>query len=216
MGNKQCYIVGAGEFENAHIEIKEENIIIAADGGLKYLEDLKILPDVVVGDFDSYGRVPEYENLIVHPVRKDDTDLELAMSIGYEKGYNDFRLYGVCGGRVDHTIANIQMAFGYAQKACRVFLFGVGYTCLICGPGKITFNEDYKGTISVFALSELVEEVTIKGLDYETDRITLKNTDPMGVSNGFTGKESTIEFTKGQVMIVWYENGDSSLPNVEI
>ena len=50
-----CYVVGAGECESIGIEKKDDDFVIAADGGLKYLQSANIVPDVIIGDFDSFG-----------------------------------------------------------------------------------------------------------------------------------------------------------------
>ena len=90
---KTCYIFGALDCSVPDFTPQENDLIIAADGGYSTLKKLNIKPDLVVGDFDSLGNVPENEHIIKHPVKKDDTDTLLAVKIGLEKGYKNFRLY---------------------------------------------------------------------------------------------------------------------------
>ena len=60
------------------------DMVVAADGGARFLLEQGIRPDVVVGDFDSLpaGAVERLEaagvELVRHPVRKDRTDGEMA------------------------------------------------------------------------------------------------------------------------------------------
>ena len=75
-----------------------------------------------VGDFDSLGQVPEGENIVRHPVMKDDTDMMLAVKLGLERGYTRFHIYGGMGGRTDHTIANIQTLAYIAGRGASAFL----------------------------------------------------------------------------------------------
>ena len=73
---KKCIIFGALKIntEGLILTKKENDIIIAADKGLETLEELKIRPDYIIGDFDSLGYAPKGENIIKHPKIKDDTD----------------------------------------------------------------------------------------------------------------------------------------------
>ena len=118
-----CYIFGALDTPIADFKPQESDLIIAADGGYSTLTKLNIKPDLVVGDFDSLGSIPENENVVKHPVKKDDTDTLLAVKIGLEKGYKTFIIYGAIGGRLDHTVATIQTAAFVAERASSILNF---------------------------------------------------------------------------------------------
>ena len=90
-----CYIYGAMPCGSTE-KLEKGDLLIAADGGYAYLQGQK--PDLVVGDFDSLGYVPEGEQIIRHPVQKDDTDMLLAVREGLKRGYRKFVLYGGIGG----------------------------------------------------------------------------------------------------------------------
>ena len=106
--NKVCHIVGGGDFFGIR-SVGEGDFIIAADKGFRYLQNLGITPDLVIGDFDSLGHTPSGRNIIVLPCEKNDTDMGAAVAEGVERGYKNFILYGATGGRPDHTLANIQL-----------------------------------------------------------------------------------------------------------
>ena len=59
--------------------------MIAVDGGYRYLSELGMIPDLVVGDFDSLGCVPEGVGVIKHAVQKNDRDMVLAVKLAFEK-----------------------------------------------------------------------------------------------------------------------------------
>ena len=103
-----CYIVGSRPPGEIVLAAGREALVIAADGGLRHLEDQGLRPDLIVGDFDSLGRAPQGDNVLRHPVEKDDTDMLLAVRMGLDRGYGTFVLYGGLGGRLDHTLANLQ------------------------------------------------------------------------------------------------------------
>ena len=97
----------AAEFDALVQELGAEDYVIAADGGLKHTQKLNLVPDAILGDFDSLGYAPEGAN--VFPVEKDDTDAMLAVRHGLSLGYREFILYAsVDGPRLDHTVANFQ------------------------------------------------------------------------------------------------------------
>ena len=101
-----------------NIDRKPQDFVIAVDGGLRYLAECGIEPDFLMGDFDSLGEdfadtVAKYrgmgkEHFLQLPVVKDDTDTMAAARLGIQRGYKEFLMYGAMGGRLDHTIANIQ------------------------------------------------------------------------------------------------------------
>mgnify|MGYP003292322236 FL=1 len=200
-----CYIVGAGECFVLDINKKTDDIIIAADGGYKYLLDANIEPDFIIGDFDSLGRIPDRSNVIkLNPV-KDETDMNAAVEIGIEKGFTEFHVYGACGGRIDHTLANIQLTASLAVRNMKAFIHdGETIITAVCN-GSIKFTKDYKGYISVFSHTEKCTGVTLKGLKYTLDNDTLSNIFPLGVSNEFIGYESEIAVTEGTAIVIYGE-----------
>ncbi len=203
-----CYIIGAGDCENLNINKNNGDLIIAADGGLKHLENAGIEPDIIIGDFDSLGRIPDAENVIkLNPV-KDITDMNAAAEIGIEKDYSEFHIFGGCGGRIDHTLANIQLAVSLAEKKMKVFIYnGETVITVVCNE-SISFSEDYKGYISVFSHSDECTGITIKGLKYTLENATLKNSFPLGVSNEFIGCKSEITVDNGTALIVYNKKKD--------
>lgn len=123
---KTCVIVGAGSFDGMSILPEQDDLIIAADGGYAYLKQMKIEPDVLLGDFDSLEIVPEHRHLIRHSPIKDDTDMALAAAYAAEQGCTRFLIYGGLGGRLDHTIANLQLLTGLSRNGAEAYLIGEG------------------------------------------------------------------------------------------
>lgn len=124
--SKTCVIVGAGSFDGMCILPEQDDLIIAADGGYEYLKQMKIDPDVLLGDFDSLEVVPEHRHLIRHSPIKDDTDMALAAAYAAAQGCTRFLVYGGLGGRLDHTIANLQLLTGLSRNGAEAYLIGEG------------------------------------------------------------------------------------------
>ena len=204
---KICYIVGASDTKGIFIDRGEDDYIIAADAGYSSLCKLGIVPDMVVGDMDSLEDVPDLENVIRHPVEKDDTDTALALAEGIKRGYRDFIIYGGLGRRLDHSIANIQNCAGMADHGARCWLWGEGNAVCVFADDMISFEEGMEGTISVFAIGRSYG-VTLKGLKYTLSDACLTSFVPLGVSNSFTGSESSVAVTNGILAVMWTEDAE--------
>lgn len=116
MRKKVCFVVGAGENYGLDFIPNENDLTIAADAGLQYLEQKEIGADLVIGDFDTLHFKPQYKNVIELNPEKDITDMQAAIYEGIRAGYDLFHIYCGMGGRIDHTIANIQLLSELSQK----------------------------------------------------------------------------------------------------
>lgn len=206
----RCIIIGAGDLTVGNIPVKENDYIIAVDGGLNYCGILQIEPDMILGDFDSIGETgKEAINLLqeqipdriirLNPI-KDDTDMLYALKYALEKGYTEFLIYGGTGGRFDHTFANIQ---------CLLYLKNhdaVGYLCdgegmmLIIQNETVHFKKDMEGYLSLFSLGNQAKGVSIKGMKYNLEDYTMTNDFPIGISNEFVGEEAQITVKDGEIV----------------
>ena len=201
---KKCIIFGSVETDFFNDIINDEDFVIAADGGLKNAKKHNITPDLIVGDFDSLDYIPSGDNVIIHPEIKDETDTILAVDIAFDKGYNDFIIYGCLGGnRLDHTYASIQTASYIAEKGGTVVFKSQENFMTVLKNRAIHFNEDCEGYISVFSFSEEATGVTEKGLFYELDKGKLTCDYPLGVSNRFINEKSFVSVENGKLCILW-------------
>ena len=204
--NGACVIVGAGELEDAVIRRREGDLVIAADGGLKYLERAGIAPDIALGDFDSLGYRPDLPEVIYHPPEKDDTDTMLAVREGFARGFDTFVIYAGLGGRLDHTVANLQTLAFIAENGGRGYLVGGASVSTALKDSSIAFGADERGMISVFCMGEKAESVTISGLKYEVENAELIPYLPLGASNEFTGRPAKIEVKHGTLLVMWQQD----------
>lgn len=217
MEGKSCFIVGAGSFDGMSVWPESGDLVIAADGGYTYLNGLGIDPDVLMGDFDSLEQVPEeHRNLFRHSPIKDDTDMALAAAYGQENGYTRFFLYGGLGGRLDHTLANIQLLTGLSKSGMEAYLIGEGIILTVLTSGRISFNEKAEGMISVFALGDRAEQIWERGLKYSLSDAVMTNDKTLGVSNEFLGQNCSIEVGRGSLLILWDEKNGLPISRVNI
>ena len=199
----RCFIFGALPVDRLPIRPDDGDCIIAADKGYDTVISLGLNPDVTVGDFDSLDTVPNVENLIKLPVRKDDTDVGHAVEIGFERGFTDFVVYGAVGGLLDHTFANVAIAHDIAERDGRSLFIGEEYSFTVLHDSQLMLPSRKDGRISVFALGGTAHGVQIEGLSFEVEDFTLPCTSHIGVSNAFIGEPSRIAVADGDLLIVY-------------
>ena len=203
ISDKICYIIGAGDNYGLDFVAQDGDLVIAADGGLTYLQQQGIVADLVVGDFDSLPQKPTQPHVIALSNIKDDTDMYAAVCEGINRGYKVFYLYCGTGGRFEHTFANIQTLASLSQHNMMGYLIGFDHCITAITNCGISFADCCRGFVSVFSYSDKATGVYLKGLKYELKNAILTNTFPIGVSNEFIGVESTIIVNDGTLMIVF-------------
>lgn len=198
-----AYLIGAGDCTALHFQRLPGDLVIAADGGLDYLREVGIEPDVILGDFDSLKGARPEGNVLTYPSEKDDTDMFLALRQAVGRGYRRIEIYGGLGGkRLDHTLANLQMLVWAAHRNIHARLLGKDTVVSAISDGQISFPASAKGYLSVFAVGGQAEGVDLTGLKYELSNHILTDEFPLGVSNEFIGRESTVSVRKGTLILV--------------
>lgn len=231
---QRCIIICAGDLEISQIPLKEDDLVVAVDGGYMYCRVLEITPDVIIGDFDSLeepyasevreleaARVAEpgesdvsctSENreaaegecsrVIRLDREKDDTDTMAAIRYGLQAGCREFHLYAAMGGRLEHTIANLQTLLFLKKNGAKGYLWDAfSMTTVICNE-SISFRESMEGILSVFAMGGDAKGVTETGLKYQLQDALLENSFPKGISNEFIGEEATVSVKDGSLLIL--------------
>lgn len=199
---ESCVIFCAGGFEGLAEPVKKEDYVIAADGGLAHTTKVGITPNLVLGDFDSLGYVPEQAEKF--PVEKDDTDAMLAVRRGLGLGYRRFLLYGSLDGeRLDHTVANFQTLQFLADRDAIGYLVGNRYIATVVKNTTVAFSETADGVLSVFCMGADATGVTLTGLKYNVENGVLTAGFPLGVSNHFTGQKASVSVKNGSLLLLY-------------
>ena len=217
VNNRICYVVGAMSLSmNLRPYPAPGDYVIAADRGYDSLMAFGVTPDLVVGDFDSLGYTPKHHNVIHLPVEKDDTDMVFALRKGLELGYRRFVLLGGVGGRLEHTLANLQLLDWLTTQGAQGFLAGEKTIATALRNNTITFPMTMSGYISVFCNSGTAQDVSLSGLKFPLENQTLDATFPLGVSNQFIGQNAKVQVGEGSLILIWEDNGHfySQLPRL--
>ena len=197
-------ILAGGDLPGS-VSVPADALVICADCGLRHAKRLGIVPDVLVGDFDSYTEeLPAEIPVMRLPVEKDVTDTMQAVLYGAEKGCREFHIYGVFGGaRIDHSLANIQMLHAMYTRGLKGILHHGGTIVETQSPEEGTCRYPrFDGDFSVFALTDICEGLTIRGCKYCVEDIVLRSSFPLGVSNCITADFAEISVRTGLLLIV--------------
>ncbi len=204
-----CYIVGAGDFDEKFIYKRENDIIIAADGGYDHLKRINIIPDLLIGDLDSLADgvvLPENVEVLRYNSDKDDTDIFLAAKHAVSLGFRTIVFFGCLGGRFDHSLANVQMLAWLTREGVKAFLCSQTQIITALKDLALNFSERNKGYISVFAYTAEATGVNLNGFKYCLENASLSALVPVGVSNEFIGKTGKISVENGILILVWQNN----------
>lgn len=212
LNNCECVIVSAGDFTPIDINVKPGDMCIAVDGGYLYCKMLGLEPDLIIGDMDSMDdsvradmeriKSESPEKVIKLSPEKDDTDTLAAIRIALDKGYRQFRIYGALGGRVEHTIANIQCLSFLKNQEAKAYIMDANLMMTVIKDETVRFKKSMEGYMSVFSLGEKAEAVTIRGMKYELENAVVTNDYPIGISNEFVGEEGEVTVKNGMLLII--------------
>ena len=176
------------------------DVVLCADGGWKLARDMGVTPDWVIGDFDS-SDVPPGDHVDVWPSMKDDTDTMLCLKRGLRMGHERFYFVGGFGGRLDHTLANLQTLAYAAQHGAQAEMCDGLCRALVVRNGSVRVARR-PGKLSLFALSDRCTGITSTGTAYNLSDAELVNTFPLGVSNEYRADEAEISVRDGTLLIV--------------
>lgn len=209
-------IVSGGEIEKdfGMEVVKRGNweCVIGVDGGVKFCYEQRILPDRIVGDFDTLeGEILEWyrehtgvEIRKFNPV-KDATDTQIAVELALELGSEEIVILGGTGTRLDHVLGNVQMLYLAFQRgvSCQI-LDRHNRIQLIQDRYVIRKSEQYGTYFSLLPLTTNVLGVTLIGAKYPLNRhdFTVLGTGSLGVSNEIVGEEVEILMEQGVMILI--------------
>ena len=115
---------------------------------------------------------------------------------------DDLYVYGGLSGRLDHTLANLQLFAKFSERGAYVTGIGEDFAVrALTGPDVYDLPALDEGIVSVIALNDRVEGVIETGLLYSMDDEPLTSRVSRGISNEFIGQPATIGVERGTVLV---------------
>lgn len=213
---RTCCLIISGYMENIPLEFKNTtdfDFVICADRGFYYAQKLNILPNLLIGDFDSlerdiYDSIPSSIEIFKHPKEKDYTDTLLCLQYALEQDFDELVILGGIGGRLDHSLSNIQsMAWildewhkqGHYHK--KISMLDGKNRILLIKNSSLNLEASPGTLISLISLSEICRGISTKGLKWTLNDASLSHTMPIGISNEFIDSHCEIRVESGILLI---------------
>lgn len=143
--------------------------------------------------------------VITLPSQKDDADMLSALKAGWTAGAREFHIVGGLGGRLDHTLGNVQLLTFVSRAGGSAFLYGDGITATAVTDGCVRFPAAPAPAfpmVSVFSAGDESRDVRIAGLKYEVEGFTVSNAIAQ-LSNELIGIDATISVGRGTLVITY-------------
>ena len=187
------------------VDLQPDDYILCADGGYALAMRENIYPNVVIGDFDSLGKIPKElpdgSQLVKAAQEKNETDTFLCLSYGIQAGFRSFVVAGGIGGRLDHTLANLQLLAYAANHGLDMWIMDANDRVTAMCPGEKIIAKVPGWKLSVLAYDKICKGVTLKNVKYPLQDAQLSNDFPLGISNEFAGKEASISLKEGMLLL---------------
>ena len=204
----RAIIFANGEFQDpqgARVLFKPDALVIAADGGTRHVLATGVTPDVVIGDLDSLPsdvqtRIEAAGSQIIRfSPDKDKTDLELALLHAVQGGATEVIILAALGGRLDQTMANVMLLARPELENIGVRIIeGAQEAFLI--QDEATIQGQPGDTVSLIPLGGDAEGVTIEGVKWQLDQVTLRLGSTWGVSNVLTTEQARVCVQRGMLL----------------
>ena len=208
---QNCVIVSGGiinDYSFYKSFFSSDDYVICADGGIKHIAQIGIVPDLWLGDFDScrfsdiIKKHPEFkgaETITLCP-QKDETDTHYACIEAIKRGYKSITIIGGFGGRIDHMLSNIHLLEFLEKNNVSGQIIDEKNTVRICSD-KIVVNKKRK-YLSLIPLDDSVCILRTCGLKYPLNDYLLNREISMGVSNEITDSTAEIYVKSGKILVV--------------
>lgn len=201
----RCIIVGGANINNYN-QLRQffnkDDFYIYCDSGLKHQKQLKIAPNLIVGDFDSYDNPMSEIETIVLPCEKDDTDTVFAVKEAIKRGYDDFILIGVVGERLDHTLGNVSILLlldAYGKKGKIIDDYS---EMEIVSKSKVGIDDSFS-YFSLLNISGTAKGITIENAKYPLEKEEISCEYQYGISNEvLPGMVSEVSVEQGKLLLI--------------
>ncbi|MDO4484734.1 MAG: thiamine diphosphokinase [Clostridia bacterium] len=136
-------------------------------------------------------------------MHKDDTDMVVCLREARARGYHRFFIAGCLGGRVCHTLANVQCAYDAALRGEEIWLCDETNMTTVLLPGTYTLQPPMDRFFSLLSYTPQVTGITLTGTEWPLEDAVLDNRFPLGVSNKVVSTPVTLSFRTGALVLVY-------------
>lgn len=207
------FLVGSGPYDQADFQAfiakqqkrDPESIFVGIDLGALRLVRLGLPLELAVGDFDSISAAElavitdKAAEVMQLKAMKDDTDTEIALDLVIKRWPDaNYYYFGGLGGRLDHTLSNVWLAFQprYQSAIERLQFISKNDTVQYLLPGEHQIRRYNDMQYLSFVALTPVADLTLTNVVYPLSGYTMKF--PLAfISNEFNGEVMVCNFSDG-------------------
>ena len=210
--NNYLIVTGGYTDDNFAVRwIKDNNFdcMLASDSGMEFFRRTGIVPDVIIGDFDSvnadtldfFKKKNDIEWTKLNPM-KDDTDTEAAIRLAIEKGAQSITLLGATGSRIDHVLGNISLLGIGLESGTDISIIDTNNRIRMADkPVTIEKSAQYGRFVSLIAVTD-DNEVSLRGFKYPVTDYSFDRFTSLGISNEIIDDHAVIDIHRGKFIII--------------
>ncbi|MFN0064637.1 MAG: thiamine diphosphokinase [Chlamydiales bacterium] len=179
--------------------LSDKYTLVAVDGGLNFCAKENLVPELILGDFDS--ALPSSLEKFCHVLQfetpnQDKTDLEKALEILFAYPIESVTVIGALGKRVDHALTNLYLLLRYKGK----LIFETNLERCTCLPSSYTFSCNKGETLSLIPMDGPAQGIYTRGLKWELNNGSL-DANFIGISNVALEETISINYTSGDLLL---------------
>ena len=188
------------DYDYIRAQLDDSDTIICADSGYLHAVQMGLVPDIVVGDFDSLGEIPSGTAFIQYPSQKDLTDTEIAIEYARDKGFTEFLLIAATGSRIDHSLTNILLLKSILESGGQAVIINENNKVMITG-SQLYLHEPPGSIVSLIPLSDC-RGVTTENLKYPLHNTAMYIGKGLGISNIMTEDNAAVHVREGLLLVI--------------
>ncbi len=192
-----------GSWDFLHRACPKPELVIAADGGVKWARAAGYEPDLLVGDWDSGGKPEEGITSVSLPPEKDLTDLQAGAELALERGFRRVIFTACVGGRLDQTMASVGLLEWLYERGAEGLVLDEGNEVRFWDGSPLTLaREESRRYLSIVSLDRSAQGVTLRGVKYPLSGATLTRGDTLSVSNEITEAQGHLSAEGGRFLVI--------------
>ncbi|BEP29461.1 thiamine diphosphokinase [Helicovermis profundi] len=183
--------------------------VISVDGGIFHMDKLGLIPNIILGDFDSINDdesiFEKYSgaDVIRYNSKKDFTDTELAIRKALDLGAEKLYLVGCTGERLDHTLANIFLLDFIENSGGKGYIIDSNNRIECLSSNKINLKFQENEFLSIIPISTYIEKIEISGMKYDLSKKNIKFGSTLMISNEKASKTPYLNVYGGKVLVIY-------------
>lgn len=191
-------------------------VVIAADAGWRHARSFGFTPHFLVGDFDSIkpSEIDEAERLgaeiIQHPVDKDVTDTEIAVSMARNLKYSRIHVVSGGGDRFDHLVGLLHSLVAHAGDVIVTAHIGTAQVRFATPGGKLHVDCAPGTTVSLLPLGGGAKGVRTVGLKWDVKRGRLDPFASVGISNIAQSDSFSVSLRTGVIAVMTIDDKEGT------